>query len=561
MFQPSPGALVAHRFRLRHPIGKGGMGQVWEAHDKELDGPCAVKFIVDHLARDPEARLRIVREARAVARLRSPHVVNILSVGEHEDAMYLAMELLEGETLSSRLERNGKLDAGTTLALLEQVEQVLDKAHAHGVVHRDLKPDNIWLCAEPKLFVKVLDFGIAKSQRLGAGATASGALMGTPQYMSPEQANGEREVDHRSDLWALAIIAMECLSGKRPYEASGLGNLLMKIMSSPPPAVHDLDPTLPASLAPWWQRALAHDPNARFQNAADLVQGLRAGLAALPPGRGPSLFDHTARGNWAEPTPAPQPQPARVRTLVTNIHPTPLSEPTPALRLEHAHTPAHAPPTPQPGLTQPMSAPRERGISVGPVTHTAELTRPSRRRKRRWVGYALGAIALGVVGLGIWRGLLHSRSSTSASGDIDIHWSTLRPIEPSVEAEASQRPEAPPANPAVPLNDPSLTPPVAAPPSPPDAIEPAPATSRAIAPLSSQHVVSPSASAHKPSAQAARAVPHPAEGPAAPPRPERLTPGAPAAATLPQPPTRRSSKAGSKRSADDDSKLKERLGF
>ena len=552
MFLPTPGALVAHRFRLRHPIGKGGMGQVWEAHDKELDGPCAVKFILDHLARDPEARLRIVREARAVARLRTPHVVSILSVGEHEDAMYLAMELLEGETLSSRLERSGKLDAGLTLALLEQVLQVLDKAHAHGVVHRDLKPDNIWLTAEPRLFVKVLDFGIAKSQRMGAGATASGALMGTPQYMSPEQANGEREVDHRSDLWALAIIAMECLSGKRPYEASGLGNLLMKIMSSPPPPVHDLDPTLPASLAPWWQRALAHDPNDRFQNAADLVQGLRAGLATLPPGRGPSLFDQTARGNWAEPTPAPQPQPPRrVRTLVTNITPTPVSEPTPALlldRAQRAQTSSRSQPTPQPGLTQPMSAPRERGSSVGPVTHTAELTRPARRRQRRWRWYALGSLALGAAAFAIWRGVSQRAAGTSASGGIDIHWSTLRPIEPSSEAEAAPRAEAPPTNTEAPARDPA--------PGPPTVTAPDPAVSPLTESPPPQHAGRPSASAHKPAQPAGKAAPP------APTRPERLTPGAPPAATLPKPPAAQSSRpASGKPPAAEDSKLKERLGF
>ncbi|HEU4580922.1 MAG TPA: serine/threonine-protein kinase [Polyangiaceae bacterium] len=547
MFLPSPGALVAHRFRLRHPIGKGGMGQVWEAHDKELDGPCAVKFIVDHLARDPEARLRMVREARAVARLRSPHVVNILSVGEHEDAMYLAMELLEGETLSTRLERTGKLDAQTTLALLEQVAQVLDKAHAHGVVHRDLKPDNIWLCAEPKLFVKVLDFGIAKSQRLSAGATASGALMGTPQYMSPEQANGERELDHRSDLWSLAIITMECLSGKRPYEASGLGNLLMKIMSSPPPAVHDLDPTLPASLAPWWQRALAHDPNQRFQSAAELIQALGSGLATLPSGRGPLQLDKTARGNWAEPTPAPHPQPPHVRTLVTNI--TPVWEPTPALRLDRAprerETAARAQLTPQPGLTQPLSAPRERGTSVGPVTHTAQLTRPPRRRSRRWGRYAVGGLTLGAAAFALWRGVLQRSAAPPAEDGIDIHWSTLRPIHSSAEPEAPPRGEAPAA--PAPAAPPAEASPLAAPqPAVPQPTAPPPVAAPFARPNTSAHKASPAAT--QTPAAAAR-------------RPERLRPGAPPAATVPRPPASPTSKAPDPPAGAEDAKLKERLGF
>jgi eukaryotic-like serine/threonine-protein kinase len=462
MFLPTPGALVANRFRLRHPIGKGGMGQVWEAHDKELDGPCAVKFIVDHLAQDPEARLRMVREARAVARLRSPHVVTISSVGEHQGAMYLAMELLEGETLSSRLERNHKLDATTTLALLEQIVHVLDKAHASGIIHRDLKPDNIWLTAEPKLFVKVLDFGIVKSTfKGGADQTASGALMGTPQYMSPEQANGEREVDHRSDLWALAIIAMECLSGRRPFESTGLGELLMKIMTKAPPPVHDLDPALPASLGPWWQRALARDPNQRFQNAADLVHDLRLGLATAV-GRGPSVFERTDVGSWLNP-PVP-PTPVRGQTLVTNITPTPLSSPL-SIPLS---IPPPTPPLPlglPPSLplektvrleATPVRTPREPGVSVGPVTHTAELTPAA--APRRWFVYGVSCALLAVALLGVWR-LVRPPAGGS---DLDIHWNTLRPRTAQEPAPAEDPPAPPDTTPAV---VPAAAPPLATPPA------------------------------------------------------------------------------------------------
>ncbi len=318
IFLPTSGALVANRFRLRHPIGKGGMGQVWEAHDRELDSACAIKFILDHLARDPDARLRLVREARAVARLRSPHVVTILGVGEHADAMYLAMELLEGQTLASRLERTRRLDGVTTLAIVDQVVQVLDKAHAHGIVHRDLKPDNIWLGAGTPPFIKVLDFGVAKSTlKTGEKHTATGALMGTPHYMSPEQASGDREVDHRSDLWALAVIAMECLSSRRPFESSGLGDLLMKIMQSRPPLAQELDPTLPPALNLWWQRALAHDLDERFQTASDLALGLRLALGITVAPAGASPFAETARGTWGV---APV---ERVPTLVTHITPAP----------------------------------------------------------------------------------------------------------------------------------------------------------------------------------------------------------------------------------------------
>jgi Protein kinase domain len=382
MFSPTPGALVANRFRLRHAIGKGGMGQVWEAHDGELDSPCAVKFILDHMAQDPEARLRIVREARAVARLRSPHVVTILGVGEHADAMYLAMELLEGETLARRLERTGKLDATSTVTLMEQVVHVLDKAHANGIVHRDLKPDNLWLSADPKPFIKVLDFGVAKSTlAVGTSQTASGALMGTPQYMSPEQANGDREVDHRSDLWALAIIVMECLSGRRPFESSGLGDLLMKIMSAAPPAVQALDPALPASLGAWWQRALARDPNQRFQTGADLLDALRSGLTLSAGAAGAPILADTDRGTWTA-----APLPPRTPTLVTSIAPTPVS--VPALTA-----------APLPLGSARVAAPPEAGPSVGPLTHTAQLAQPVRvgSRRLRWLGAGAVAVALALI--------------------------------------------------------------------------------------------------------------------------------------------------------------------
>jgi serine/threonine-protein kinase len=560
MFLPTPGALVANRFRLRHPIGKGGMGQVWEAHDKELDGPCAVKFIVDHLAQDPEARLRMVREARAVARLRSPHVVSISSVGEHEGAMYLAMELLEGETLSNRLERSIKLDATTTLALLEQLVHVLDKAHASGIIHRDLKPDNIWLTAEPRLFVKVLDFGIAKSTfKIGGGdQTVSGALMGTPQYMSPEQAHGERNVDHRSDLWALAIIAMECLSGRRPFESTGLGELLMKIMTKAPPPVHDLDPALPASLGPWWQRALARDPNQRFQNAADLVHGLRLGLATAV-GRGPSVFDRTELGSWLSPPAAPTPM--RGQTLVTNIEPTPLSSspPTPPLPLG---LPASLPveKTVRVDAT-PLRTPRESGASVGPVTHTAELTRPS--APRRWLVYGAGCFTLAVALLGAWRFV---RSHAGSSDGLDIHWSTLRPLEPGTAQERDEPPpehtpvSPPSSEPLTAPDPPELASPPEATPAPQDT--PPPGAHADATPVAAR----PLAVAAQPKARTAapKSGSKPRTRVVPPPKPQRLT-RAPSG-TGPVLPTRPLPTPGSKppsasQPPTPDSQLQERLGF
>jgi len=199
------------------------------------------------------------------------------------------MELLDGETLLTRLERIGRMHPAVTLKMLEQVAEALEGAHQAGIVHRDLKPDNIWFWSGNKVFVKVLDFGVAKTGMTTESLqTATGALVGTPQYMSPEQALGNRDIDHRSDLWSLAVIAMECLSGKRPFESAGLGDLLMKIVGGSPPPSRDLAPNLPAGLQEWWSKALARDPRDRFQSATELIDALRPYLAPFevegPPG-------------------------------------------------------------------------------------------------------------------------------------------------------------------------------------------------------------------------------------------------------------------------------------
>jgi serine/threonine-protein kinase len=282
VFVAQPGIIVGNRYTLTQVIGRGGMGEVWRAHDRDLDSACAVKFILQHLASDRGIRERFTREAKAVARLRSPHVVHILGVGEVETIPYLAMELLDGETLLSRLDRIGRLHPVVTLKMVEQVAEALESAHRAGIVHRYLKPDNIWFWSGHKVFIKVLDFGVAKTGMTTESLqTATGALVGTPQYMSPEQALGNRDIDHRSDLWALAVITIECLTGKRPFESSGLGDLLLKIVGASPPSLRALAPELPVSMQDWWVRALARDPRDRFQSATELVDALRPHLVQL----------------------------------------------------------------------------------------------------------------------------------------------------------------------------------------------------------------------------------------------------------------------------------------
>jgi serine/threonine protein kinase len=280
VFVPAVGQIVANRYTLTQVLGRGGMGEVWRAHDQDLDSPCAIKFILPHLANDRGTCERFVREARAVARLSSPHVVHVLGVGEEDGILYLALQLLEGETLRSRLLRVGKLHPTVTLELAEQVGDALENARDAGIVHRDLKPENIWCWSGNKMFAKVLDFGVAKSALTAPSLeTATGALLGTPQYMSPEQVLGNKDIDHCSDLWALTLIIVECLTGKRPFDGSSIGNLLIEIASGRVPPLKELGPELPEGLAPWWARALARNPRDRYQSATELVDALRPYLA------------------------------------------------------------------------------------------------------------------------------------------------------------------------------------------------------------------------------------------------------------------------------------------
>jgi serine/threonine-protein kinase len=273
------GTVIADRFRLVRPLGQGGMGEVWLADHISLDIPCAIKFIFAETAKDEELRARFDREAKIAAQIRSPHVVQILDNGVFHGAPYIAMELLEGEDLAQRLERLGRLDPQATAAIVAQVARALTKAHAAGLVHRDLKPANIFLVRDDdREIAKVLDFGIAKSSTLNLGpgglsATKTGSLLGTPVYMSPEQAQGTKTVDHRTDLWALGVVTFECLTGRLPFDSAALGDLFMKIMVEPLPVPSRIAP-LPASFDAWWARAAARYPDQRFQSAKELVDGL-----------------------------------------------------------------------------------------------------------------------------------------------------------------------------------------------------------------------------------------------------------------------------------------------
>ena len=285
------GLVLSERYRLVSQLGQGGMGSVWRAVHVELGTPAAIKLIDPEIASNEEALARFKREAQAAATLRSPHVVQILDYGVDNGTPYIAMELMEGESLADRLERVGRLDPHTTAMIMNQVGRAVSKAHEIGVVHRDLKPDNIFIVRnEDEELAKVLDFGIAKSTGDGFGAmgapeTRTGAMLGTPYYMSPEQAGGKKTVDHRSDTWAMAVIAFECLVGRRPFDSDTLGGLVLTICTEDPPVPSQVGP-VPAGFDEWFARATARTPDERFQTARELAAELKVicgiGRAEMP---------------------------------------------------------------------------------------------------------------------------------------------------------------------------------------------------------------------------------------------------------------------------------------
>ena len=277
-----PGAEIDGRYRLVEPIGQGGMGSVWKAEHLMLGTPVAVKVLSAHAEGDEELRARFLREAKAAATLRGTNVVQLLDFGFDGPTPYIVMELLVGETLSARLKRLGGLDVHYTGWVLDQVSRAIGKAHRLGVLHRDLKPANIFLARDENLEVpKILDFGLAKIAAppgvTGITTTAAGEILGTPFYMSPEQIRGGKRTDHRSDLWALAVIAHECITGKRPFTATALGDLVLCICQDPipPPSTHG---PVPPGFDAWFARATQRDKDARFRSATEFGDALCAVL-------------------------------------------------------------------------------------------------------------------------------------------------------------------------------------------------------------------------------------------------------------------------------------------
>jgi eukaryotic-like serine/threonine-protein kinase len=290
------GAVLDAKYRLVRRLGAGAMGTVWYGEHLALEAPVAIKLLSPVDDSSGDARRRFLREARIVSVLRGPNVVQVLDYGVVRGTPYLVMEFLHGESLAQCLHRVGRLSPARVTEILCPLGDALERAHALGVVHRDLKPENIFLVQEgARQVTKLLDFGVAKVHEgkfrvTGLRNTQAGELVGTPHYMSPEQARGSEALDHRSDIWAFGVIAFECLLGYHPFVAPNLVSLLLLICSQPLP-IPSAFGAVPPGFDAWFARACARTPEERFPGMQAALRELErvclapetSAAGALPP--------------------------------------------------------------------------------------------------------------------------------------------------------------------------------------------------------------------------------------------------------------------------------------
>jgi len=363
-------AAIGQHYALEGEIGRGGMSVVYRARDIRLNRPVAIKVLPPELAHDPAIRARFTREAQTSAQLAHAHIVPIYDVGEREGLAYFVMALVTGGNLAALLMREPRQPVDEVRRILIEVADALAYAHMRGVIHRDIKPDNILLDRTTGR-VMVTDFGIAWAMEAGARLTATGIAVGTPTYMSPEQAVGERELDGRSDIYSAGVVGYQMLTGRVPFEAGNSMALLLKHVTERPRPIAELRPETPRALREAIERALMKAPEDRWPTAAALRDALTAGDSL-----GPSW-----RADQREPVRYSSPRPDGSRRVAA------VRSPAPAPRRPFADEPA--PPARIANLGERM--PDVRTVSGPPPLvmeqpHLTHLTTEQREDLRLWHG-------------------------------------------------------------------------------------------------------------------------------------------------------------------------------
>jgi serine/threonine-protein kinase len=261
------------QYEIIRLLGRGGMGAVYLAQERALERAVAIKVLPPEIATSAEAQERFRREARTAAKLTHPNIVPLHTFGEVEGMMYFVMGYVRGESLADRIRREETIPSDEVRRILGDMADALDYAHRQGVIHRDIKPDNI-LLEEESGRPMLTDFGIAKASASGETLTELGTAIGTPQYMSPEQASGEREIDGRSDLYSLGIVGYAMLSGRAPFDGTSAQEILVQHVTKAPPALGTVASNAPADLAKAITRCLAKAPDARWPDGASLREAV-----------------------------------------------------------------------------------------------------------------------------------------------------------------------------------------------------------------------------------------------------------------------------------------------
>lgn len=279
------GRIIEGKYRIDALIGRGGMGAVFRAENIRIGKPFAMKVLIKGHGKGSESERRFEREARIAGSLGHPHIVEVFDFGTLENGVpYQIMELLEGQSLAERIELEGALPIDEMLDYAEQILSALAAAHGHGIVHRDLKPANVFLHRRGGTTIaKLLDFGLSKSMAGDAtlSLTLPGVVLGTPYYLSPEQARGDRHLDHRVDIWAMGVLLYESLTGVLPFKADAYHAVIAQILTRRPQPPTEIRPQLPRPIEDIVLRALAFDPADRFASAEEMLHALRVARRAL----------------------------------------------------------------------------------------------------------------------------------------------------------------------------------------------------------------------------------------------------------------------------------------